>query len=453
VRRARQVAEKTPVSRERVVDLLRAYAIIAVVLGHWLITVVGYDAQGRLTGRSALGDLSWAYPITWVVQVIPIFFLAGGYANAASLAAYRKRGGDATGWLLERSARLIRPTSVLLLTLAVCAAGSSLLGADRGLVRMVAWFASVPLWFLTAYLIVVLVAPVMYGLHRRYGLTVLVVLVGLDVLADLARLADLPVLGAANYLFGWLTVHQVGIAWRDDRLPPGPRLGLPLLLGGLAAAALLTGPGPYPVTMIDVGGVEPHNMAPPSLALLALTTAQIGLILLLRPAAERWLRRTRPWTAVIAVNSVVLTVFLWHISAAAILAGALAGLGLLPTPPVGSAAWWLWRIPWLIMLAAVLFVLIAVFGRFEARTHAPDERPRLPPAVVPTLTRPRLRTALTVAGYAGVVVGLLVNATVPRETPEWLGLPPAALAIYLLGAGLLRLLRAAGGAAVQRTGR
>ena len=50
----RELADRTPASRERYIDLLRAVAICAVVLGHWLISFVGYDADGRLTGHSAL---------------------------------------------------------------------------------------------------------------------------------------------------------------------------------------------------------------------------------------------------------------------------------------------------------------------------------------------------------------------------------------------------------------
>lgn len=438
MRRARHLAESTPASRERVVDLLRAVAIIAVVLGHWLITVVEYDNAGQLTGRSALGALPWAYPLTWAVQVMPVFFLVGGYANAASLTAHRERGGGGTGWLQDRSNRLVRPTTVLLLTLATCAAGASLVGAPPELVRMVVWFASIPLWFLAAYLTVVLLAPVMYALHRRYGFAVPAVLVALVGLGDLVRLADVPLIGTGNYLFGWLAMHQLGFALRDGRLPAGPRLGLPLLVGGLVVAAILTGPGPYPVTMIDVAGERPHNMSPPSIALLAVATAQLGLILLVRRSLERWLQRSGPWTVVVAINAVVLTVFLWHISAAAVLAGALAGLGLLPTPAVGSAAWWLWRIPWLLLLAMVLAALVAVFGRFEARPRtARGDRWRIPSV----LRRADVRSPLTVAGYLALIFGLLGNSLTPREEPEPLGLPLLALAAYLLGAGTLRLLR------------
>ncbi len=136
-------------------------------------------------------------------------------------------------------------------------------------------------------------------------------------------------------------------------------------------AILLTGPGPYPISMINLPGQRLANAAPPSVALLAVATAQLGLILLLRQRTERWLHRDRPWQAVIAVNSVVLTVFLWHLSAAVLLVGALHGLGLLPTPEAGTAAWLAWRLPWVLMLAVVLAVLVAIFGPIDGVTGRP----------------------------------------------------------------------------------
>jgi peptidoglycan/LPS O-acetylase OafA/YrhL len=114
----RRMAERTPASRERFIDLLRAIAIVAVVLGHWLVTVVEYQ-DGQLVGRSALPDLRWAHPITWLVQVMPIFFLVGGYANAASLASHYRAGWRAGDWLVHRAARLVRPSTALILVLAV----------------------------------------------------------------------------------------------------------------------------------------------------------------------------------------------------------------------------------------------------------------------------------------------------------------------------------------------
>ncbi|MFC4017613.1 acyltransferase [Micromonospora sp. GCM10011542] len=471
MRRLRQLAAGTPAARERVVDLLRALAIVMVVLGHWAVAAIGYDAAGRPTGRSALGELPWAYPLTWVAQVMPVFFLVGGYANAASLTARQARGGDATGWLLDRGARLLRPTSALLLVLAGGALVARIVGARPDEIRTVVWFATIPLWFLAAYLFVVPLTPVMYALHRRFGLLVPLALVALVAVGDLGRLVGPGTLAYGNYLFGWLAVHQLGFAWHDARsapehdrrgprsrrLPPTRRVGLPLLLGGLGAALVLTVVGPYPISMLNMPGVRLDNAAPPSLALLALATAQLGLILLLRDRAERWLHRPRPWQAVIAVNAVVLTVFLWHLTAVILLVGALDAVHLLPTPQVGTAAWLAWRVPWLLLLAVVLAGLVAVFGRIEARggpagqprrdgTGRAARRPRTDGADPPhSAGRASARTLLTAGGYVAVVVGLVINSVTPKTAPEPLGVPVAALLAYLAGAGTLRLLRSGWG--------
>jgi hypothetical protein len=462
MRRVRQLAAGTPAGRERYVDLLRVVAIVTVVLGHWLIIEVEHSPGAQLTGHSALRDIPWAPPVTWLVQVIPVFFLVGGYANAASLQSrYRaagRTGGTDLGWLSDRSGRLVRPTTVLLLVLAGSALLARLLGAAPDQTRTVAWFATIPLWFLSAYLMAVLLTPMMYALHRRYGLAVPLVLVGLVGLGDLARFQGLETFADGNYLFGWLAIHQVGFAWRDTstaagaaagrgglfttRLPMSARAGITLLLVGLAALVLLTVVGPYPVSMLDLPG-ELRNASPPTLALLAVSTFQLGIILLLRAPAERWLHRPRPWQAVVAVNAVVLTIFLWHVTAAILLIGALDHFHLLPTAPANSARWWLWRLPWLAGLLVLLSGLVALFGRVEIRgDRRPDTPPRwLPAGAASLLSRGTPRTGLVVGGYLAIVAGLLGNSLAPKDEPASLGLPAAALAAYLAGAAALRLVR------------
>ncbi|MFJ6197403.1 acyltransferase [Micromonospora sp. NPDC092111] len=464
--RVRQLADLTPAGRERYADLLRAVAICLVVLGHWTDTAISYDPSGHLTGRSALSELRWAYPLTWLFQVIPVFFLVGGFANAASLTSRQARGGSATDWLLDRSARLVRPTTVLLVILVGGALLARLGGADPAQVRTAVSFATIPLWFLIAYVAVVALTPIMYGLHRRWGFVVPLVLVALVAAGDLGRFLGPGLLSGGNFLFGWLVIHQIGFAWYDQyaatvasggggagrgtarrggllgrRLPLGRPVAAALTIGGLVALVLLTVVGPYPVSMLTVPGERLDNTSPPSLALLALATVQLGVILLLRRPAERWLRHRGPWRAVVGVNAVVLTIFLWHLSAVLLLVGALDTVHWLPAPPVGSAGWWAWRLPWLLALAVTLLALVAVFGRIEARTgRRSRERGREGGSTGRSATA---RTALTVFGYAAVVLGLLINSMTRMSTPEVLGTPPIALAAYLAGAGTLRLLRSA----------
>lgn len=445
----RQLAERTPPQRERYVDLLRALAILVVVLGHWTVIVVT-DGPGGPDGFSALEVLAWGRPITWLVQVMPVFFMVGGFANAASLTARTRRGGDVHDWLLDRSARLVRPTTALLVTLAAAALIARLAGVDPGHVGRAVWLASIPLWFVLVYLVVVFLTPLMHRLHRRAGPVVPLVLVGLVAAGDLARLVfDAPTLQGGNYLFAWLAVHQIGFAWQDGTLPVRPAVAVPLLVGGTGAVVLLTLAGPYPVSMVDYAGMPLGNLSPPTLALLALATAQLGLALLLRDTGERRMHRLGAWMAVIAVNSVILTVLLWHMSAFVLVATAVSASGLfpLPRPPGDTGVWLLWKLPWLAVLFLVLGVLVAVFGRIERRVlrrgdvtrHRHRYRYRTPRA----LGRPRLRAAATAVGYAACLLGLLgVTDAGPVDHGPF-GLPTAALASFLGGAALLRAARGA----------
>jgi hypothetical protein len=77
------LVEATPDSRNRVVDFLRALAILVVAFGHWTAAAV-VVRDGTLVPNQILNIASWTHPLTWVIQVMPVFFLVGGYANALS---------------------------------------------------------------------------------------------------------------------------------------------------------------------------------------------------------------------------------------------------------------------------------------------------------------------------------------------------------------------------------
>ncbi|OHV44930.1 acyltransferase [Pseudofrankia sp. BMG5.36] len=438
----RELAEQTPPSRERYVDLLRAVTIVLVVLGHWLVSVITHNEQGQLAGHAALESMTWMYPFTWLVQVMPLFFIAGGYANAASLAAHRDRGGHAITWLQNRGARLLRPTTTFLVVLATVALVAQPLGADREMARLAIWFATIQLWFLSAYLAVVLLTPLMYWLHGRFGWGVVVVLVVLVTLGDVARFHGHGDMADGGYIYGWLVIHQIGFFWRDGRLPFRPRVWAPLLFGGLAAVMALTLAGPYPVSMVDVPGREPHNASPPTVALLASTAFQLGLVMMLHGPAQRWLRQ-RPWQAVVGTNMVILTIFLWHMCAVLLLVGLLNAVGALPTPAAGTVSWWIWRLPWFLMLAVILAGLVAVFGRIEMRGTRQAAASRLPPWLTRALTSPVPCLVLTLAAFAGAAAGLISNNVAPARAHYRVGMPLGGLLAYLAGAALLRLLRSA----------
>jgi len=352
-------------ARNRYVDLLRAVSILVVVLGHWLMAAPEVRPGGELLAGHVLSDIPWTQRLTWVFQVMPVFFMVGGYANASSLRSSRRSGGYAA-WLHSRLRRLVGPVMVLLVFWGILAWGLLVAGLDPELVRVGSQTALVPVWFLAVYIGVVAISPLTLWLWDRFGWWSIaggvIATVGVDVLS---LSLNEPWIGWWNYLFLWATVHQFGYAWRD-RLLNQTRRTLTLAGIGLAALLVLTELFGYPVSMVGVPGAEMNNTLPPRLPLLGLGVLQTGLLLSLEPLARRWLRRPRPWTATVLVNSMIMTVYLWHLTAMVLILAILLGLGGFGLRiEAGSGAWWVTRPPWLAAMAAVTVPLVLLLSRFE----------------------------------------------------------------------------------------
>jgi len=72
--RIRTMVDATPDSRNRAVDLYRAIALLFVVLGHWLAAAVWVEPDGTLRFNTILAVADWTHWLTWIVQVMPVFF-------------------------------------------------------------------------------------------------------------------------------------------------------------------------------------------------------------------------------------------------------------------------------------------------------------------------------------------------------------------------------------------
>ncbi len=357
------LVDATPASRDRVVDLLRAVSIGVVVLWHWSLSVTHWRADGSLTMPNPVGDVPGLWAATWVLQVMPVFFLVGGYANLAGWNAVTRDGDGAARFLRSRMRRLWAPVVPWL----GCWVVADLAWRGAGGRSVLAWgtVVFVPLWFLGVYAGVVLAVPVTARLHHRYRWRVPAVLTAGIVAADGARLG-LEVGGTAVGLAGsslvWLFCHQLGYFWRDGTLTAGGRRRAHTVAGaGLAALVALTTLGPYPQAMVAVRGEAVSNMFPTTACIAALAVFQLGLILRLRPALDGWLQRRRPWRMVVAANGLAMPVFCWHMTALVVFVGLYeaAGFALTNEP---TAAWWLARPLWVLGPGAMLAGMIWVLG-------------------------------------------------------------------------------------------
>jgi fucose 4-O-acetylase-like acetyltransferase len=384
--RLRALADATPAGRDRYVDFLRVVSIVTVVLGHWTMTAVSRSADGLAAGN-VLSSTPWLWLATWMLQVMPVFFVVGGFSNMASWQAQQRRGGGYVEYLSGRMARLLRPVLVFAGAWLVLPLLLDLAGLPGEQVGLVAKVMAQPLWFLGVYLVVVALAPVMVRLHRRWRLWVPATLAAAAAGVDALRLgAGIEQVGYLNLLLVWTLVQQVGFFYADGTLL---RLSRRALVGlgaaGLAGMAVLTGVGPYPPSMVGLPG-EASNMSPPTVCIVALTVWQVAIVLLARDRVSAWLTRRGPWTAVIAVGSSAMTLYLWHITAMVALYGLVVAVGG-PLPQPGTWPWWATRPLWLALLAAVLVPLALPLSRFErpgrvASPARPVETPAGRPAAV-----------------------------------------------------------------------
>jgi peptidoglycan/LPS O-acetylase OafA/YrhL len=371
-----ELAGAAKTDRNRAVDFYRAIAMLAVAVGHWMAIAVAVDADGGLIAGNALQfqpELSW---LTWVFQVMPLFFVVGGFSSAMSLDSHTRRGGRRQDWVIARLRRMVAPTAVLggawlaLLTMGVIADAAFGIGLMPVLAAG-AVGAAIPLWFLSNYTVDTAIAPYVLPAFRRSPRRVLTAGIGLFLALELLRMADvdgpLHYLPYLNWVLGWLLFQVLGFAWRDGLLPEGRRLAA-VAAGTWAAAIAAVTVGPWPVAMVHFPGLDNSPTHPPSLALMLFGAAYATTALAFAPAVSAFLAANRrAWAAVVAANSVALSVYLWHMTAAAITAGLFYTFGWLPTAAIGSTTWWLEKAPLLVASAAVLVGIVSAVSKVERR--------------------------------------------------------------------------------------
>ncbi len=309
--------------RDPLVDGLRAFAVAAVVLGHWLVTGLVLDEEGALNLASPLTAMPALAPASWVLQTLGLFFFAAGHASARS--ADRHPG---VGWVRHRLRRLLLPAVALLGTGSAVLLAAAVAGVADDTLSVALTLAISPLWFLAPLLALVVLTGPLRAAVRRWGTP---------------RCASPQLLGLAH----------------ADAAEPTARRPLAGLHGGGR-----TGRRTRPRLSGKRGRVPGEgrsNLDPPSLLVVALAVTQTGLGLLARPTLVRLLSRPLPRRLTGEINRHAVRVYLWHqpvLVAVVVLAAhggtALPGLHTVPD----DSRWLLARIGWLPVLTAVLVLLV-----------------------------------------------------------------------------------------------
>lgn len=369
--------------RDRFMDALRVGGVLVVIAGHWLV-LIPYARAGVVGGQILYEVRPEFWPLTWAFNVLPLFFFVGGFANHTSYAA-RRGPGQHRRFRSHRLRRLLAPTAAFLgvwlgleVVLQVLQIGAP--GLLRGMrLGQITPFES--LWFLAVYIAVVLLSPAMLRLHRQFSWAVPLGLLAATGLTDLlAYRTGVRSLLLLNLVFVWLLPHQLGFFYAEGRLQLSTITAAGLLGGALALTWVLTGLSFYSRNLLD-GTYSYLGIAAPTLPFALLGLSMVSAALLVRRGLVRLLETPRAWRAVARLNSVVMTLFLWHMTAYFAVVLLLAGAGF-PLPDRPDSIWWLER-PLLLLLPIIALVPLAwVFARFERPARPADlpvADPRHPP--------------------------------------------------------------------------
>ncbi|WP_406815432.1 acyltransferase [Mycobacterium sp. M23085] len=384
-------------ARNLAVDYYRVSGVVLIVLGHWLAGSVTYH-DGQFGRQNPLVDQPWTQWLTWPFQAVPAFFLVAGYAAAVSWTHRHDTDGvSRRTWVQRRLARVLGPTAVYIALVSVVVIILGACGVAGAVLEYAGWAVAMHLWFLAVYLVVVSLTPIAIAAQRRWGLLVPGVLALAIAVTDVARLVGhLPYLNWVNYLLGWGTLYQLGIAWHGGSL--GGRK--PFLLAGVSAVALalLVWLKIYPVSMIGVPGQTIDNTTPPTVALVAFGCAQAGIAMAAAPALDRALRAMRAERALSIANNNIMALYLWHMIPVVIVAIVGYPAGLLPQPPEGGADWWLARLEWVVVLGVVTVAEMALL--FWARRVFAAPLPMLGVPLTERWAEPVMLAGAAMAAYA-----------------------------------------------------
>jgi Prokaryotic phospholipase A2 len=356
-------------------------SLVLMILGESLIALA----------RWAGVDEAWLWPFTWLAQLAPVFFFAGGRANAAGWHALSGTGGGYRQYLAHRASWLLQPALIFVVVALVVPLALELLGIPDGTNAAIVRIALHPLWLLAVYLLTVVLTPGMLALHRRAPTVSTLALLGFVVLAEFS--ADWLGSPVPRYLgaFGLALLAQQASFGRLPLASTG-RLALGAV-AGLAGLALVTTLGGAGLDLLGTPGAPPA-LAAPTLPVLLLGIAQLCLLgLLAKPLARLTSLPTVGTLARFALRA-PMSLYLGFLAAML----ALVTVVYLPARPSDALAWLTG--PRTLMSVALLAVpALIVFWWFER--HVDGHIPRYQPQPTGWLAH-----AATALGTGFATVGL-----------------------------------------------
>ena len=293
--------------RDLALDVVRAWSLLVVVFGHFFMEIIDWSSDIPYTGNTLSSGSNWPF-VTWLLQVMPLFFVAGGAVNFGS---YARSTGTYNQWIWQRMKRLMKPTSVFLLTMCVVFTILTFT-VDTQVTDALVSGVSGPLWFLAVYVLVTALTPITSKWWNKSGGYSILTLFILAVLVDVVRLQVSSAAGVLNLIIIWVMVHQLGY-WYIRGVQRNHAIMM-IVVGLLNNFALTQVLKWYPTSLVGIPTEPISNMAPPTIVLMFHSIFIFGLFNLLAPKFQVWFARERAFRITTHAGMLAMTIYLWHMS-------------------------------------------------------------------------------------------------------------------------------------------
>lgn len=301
-----EVEAQTPADRDRAIDVIRIVSLIGVVFGH-TVMATSTIRDDVFIWSNLLTASTVFQALTWVFQIMPLFFFAG---VAASVQSWQP-GASWGGWLLKRCTRLYRPVFYYLAFWTVTLAVLRFV-LPVHVYEPIAGISIQLLWFLGAYVLVLAAVPLLARITTTAQLAGAVVgTYAFIALIDAVRinLDGYTSLGYLNTVV-WLIPGVFGVAYRRHLLSSAAalKIGVGMLVVNLGLLYF----GPYELSLVGIETQHLKNMTPPSLLLAGHAIMMCAFAIAAAPAINLWAQRPRVWWLAAIGNSGAMTLYLWH---------------------------------------------------------------------------------------------------------------------------------------------
>lgn len=376
--------------RDSAVDLVKAFCLLVVVGLHTMMAGVTVGVDGLVVTNALAGHPIFAWA-TWGVQIMPLFFLLGGFASITQWRRMRDRGAHPADYIRQRVNRLARPAILPIALVGATLATLVLTGVPSDVLASVGYKIGQPLWFLAVYLGCSAFVPLLTKLHEAAPRITLFSLLGTALVVDTVSVTfHLPAISAFNFLFVWLFIQQLGFWYADGTFARVPRLAQ--LACGVAAYGVLV----FLTLVVGYSKDMYENLNPPTVCILVLGIGQIFLVAFFHPHLQRIAQLAPIRGAADVINRNSMTIYLWHVPVVVIIALTMLGAAM-PMPEPLSRGWWETRPLFLLLVALALVPVVLIMARLDAEKKGLD--PNRMPVVLAAL-----KVVLAVAGVATILI-------------------------------------------------